>query len=152
MTSLTARAWALSLVATLLGGLVTGCGSSSGPVVGADIEKRVYLLKGQEVGQPPEIVGGYASVRELTSYPAAAEEDDAFGVIWLQCTVSAGGSATRIRLAEGGHPSLETDALNVVQQLEFRPATKNGAPIDADVQIPVIYQGPYAKSKKKQTS
>lgn len=148
MTTLTARAWTLGLAVFLLAGLLSGCGSS-GPVVGRDVEKRVYVLQGQEVDQPPEIVGGYASVRELTSYPAAAEEDDAFGVIWLQFTVSASGSATRIRLAEGGHPSLETEALNVVQRLEFRPATKNGAPIDADVQIPVIFQGPYAKNVEK---
>lgn len=152
MTSLTARAWILSIVGVLLGGLVTGCGSSSGPVVGSDIERRVYLLKGQQVGESPEIVGGYASVKELMSYPSAAEEDDAFGVIWLQCTVSASGNATRIRVAEGGHPALETEALNVIQRLDFRPATKNGAPIQADIQIPVIFQGPYARNVGKKES
>lgn len=149
MTTLTARAWTLGLAVFLLAGLLSGCGSS-GPVVGRDVEKRVYVLQGQEVDQPPEIVGGYQAVEKLKSYPSAAEEDDAFGVIWLQCTVSASGNGTRIRLAEGGHPALETEALNVVQRLDFRPALKNGAPIPSNIQIPIIFQGPYAKNVEKE--
>ncbi len=155
MTTLTPRSLTLSLVAMLLIGLFTGCGSSSstGYVVGRDVDKRLYLLEDQNVDQAPEIVGGYSSVEEVKRYPSAAEEDDAYGVIWLQFTVSASGNATRVRLAEGGHPALETEALNVVQQLDFRPALQNGAPIQSQVQIPIIFQGPYAKPEKpeKQT-
>lgn len=149
MTTLTTRTWTLALVGVLLGGLFSGCGSS-GPVVGSNIEKRVYLLEGQDVGQPPEIIGGYAAVEEMKRYPPAAEEDEAYGVIWLQCTVSASGIATRVQLAEGGHPALETEALNVVQQLKFRPALKNGAPVPAKIQIPVIFQGPFEKNVEEE--
>jgi TonB family protein len=115
-------------------------------VVGSNIEKRVYLIQGQDVDQPPEIIGGYAAVEEIQRYPSAAEEDEAYGVIWLQCTVSASGNATRIQLAEGGHPALETEALNVIQRLDFRPALKDEAPVPAQIQIPVIFQGPFAKN------
>lgn len=149
MITLTARVWTLGLVGFLLVGLLSGCGSS-GPVVGRNVEKRVYLLENQDVDQPPKIMGGYAAVEKVKKYPPAAEEDDAFGVIWLQCTVSASGNATRVQLAEGGHPALETEALNVIQQLDFRPALKNGAPIPAQIQLPVIFQGPYAKNKQQQ--
>jgi len=138
----------LCLAGVLLGGLVVGCGSS-GPVVGRDIEKRVYLLEGETVDQPPEIVGGYAEVETAKKYPSAAEEDDAYGVIWLQCTISASGVATRVQLAQGGHPALETEALNVIQRLQFRPGLKNGAPVQSQIQIPVVFQGPYAKNKKE---
>ena len=138
----------------LLGGIVgmvgAGCGGSTGPVVGQDVERRVYLLQGQDVERPPEIKGGYASVEQAKSYPAAAEKDEAYGVIWLQCTVSASGVATRIQLAQGGHPALETEALNVIQRLEFLPATKGNGPVPAQIQIPVIFQGPYAKTTTKQ--
>lgn len=138
----------LGLTGFLLAGLLNGCGSS-GPVVGQNIEKRVYLLENEAVDQPPEIIGGYGAVEKVKNYPSAAEEDDAFGVIWLQSTVSASGNATRVQLAEGGHPALETEALNVIQQIEFRPALKNGAPVPAQIQVPVIFQGPYKKNKKK---
>lgn len=149
MTTLTARAWTLGLAVLLLAGLLSGCGSS-GPIVGRDIEKRVYVLRGQDVDQPPEIVGGYESVEKSKSYPSAAEEENAYGVIWLQCIVSASGRATRIQLAEGGHPALETEALNVVQRLDFRPALKNGAPVQSSIQIPIIFQGPYAKKVEEE--
>jgi protein TonB len=117
--------------------------------VGEDVERRVYLIQGQTVDRPPEIIGGYAEVENIKTYPPAAEEDDAYGVIWLQCTVSASGVATRIQLARGGHPALETEALNVIQRLEFRPALKDGAPVPTQIQIPIIFQGPYAKSEEQ---
>lgn len=148
MTRFTIRTWIFCLVGILLGAPGTGCGSSSGPVVGRDVEKRVYLVGDQDVGRPPEIVGGYDRVERLKKYPEAAKKDDAWGVIWMQCTVSASGVATRIRLAQGGHPALETAALDVLQQLEFRPATKGGAPMQSKIQIPVIFQGPYAKPEE----
>jgi TonB family protein len=147
MTTFAIRSSTLCLLGLVLGGLLTGCGSS-GPVVGRGIEKRVYLLKGERVDQPPEIIGGYDEVEKAQKYPKAAEEDDAYGVIWLQCTISASGNPTRIQLAQGGHPALETEALNVIQRLEFRPALSNGAPVPSQIQIPVIFQGPYAKPEK----
>ena len=137
------KSWVLSALGLFILGLVGGCGSS-GSVVGGDIERRIYLLEGQDVDQPPEIVGGYARIDSIKTYPSAAEEDEAYGVIWLQCTISAGGVATRIQLAQGGHPALETEALNVVQQLDFRPATQDGAPVQSRIQLPIIFEGPYA--------
>lgn len=149
MSTLTRSASLFCLLGLLVAGVVSGCSSSSGPVVGRDVERRVYLVEGQSVDRPPEIVGGYAAVEREKSYPAAAEQDGAYGVIWLQCTVSAGGTATRVQLASGGHPALETEALNVIQRLRFRPAQIGGAPVQSQVQIPVIFQGPYAKPKKE---
>jgi TonB family protein len=133
--------WILPLLGFLLAGLV-GCGSS-GPVIGGDTEKRLYVAQGQDIDEPPEIVGGYARIDSIKTYPAAAEADDAYGVIWLQATISASGDASRIRLRQGGHSALESEALNVVQSLDFRPATKNNAPVPSTVQIPIFFEGPY---------
>jgi len=132
----------------LLGCLLIGLGAcgSSGPVIGGDTEKRLYVVQGQEIDEPPEIVGGYARIDSIKTYPSAAEEEEAYGVVWLQTTISAGGDASRIRLRQGGHPALESEALNVVQNLDFRPATKDGAPVPAVVQIPVFFEGPYRTS------
>lgn len=149
MLTASRKFWTLPLLGLFLIGLVVGCGSS-GPVVGADVERRVYLLEGQDVDQPPEIVGGYAEIERNKSYPSAAEEDEAYGVIWLQCTVSASGVATRIELVEGGHPALETEAVNIIQRLDFRPATKNDAPVRSRIQIPVIFEGPYARPEESE--
>ena len=146
------KIWLLFLVGGIAWALASGCGGSTGPVVGKEVERRVYLIQGQDVDRPPEIVGGYAEVENIKTYPSAAEEDDAYGVIWLQCTISASGVATRVQLARGGHPALETEALNVIQRLEFRPAIQDGAPVPAQIQIPVIFQGPFANEEKEQSS
>ncbi len=151
MSSLGKNVRFFCLLSVALGIVLTGCGSS-GPIVGGDIERRVYLLEGQDVDEPPEIDGGYAEVERLKQYPDAAEEDDAYGVIWLQCTISASGVATRIQVAQGGHPALETEALNVIQQLQFRPATRGGAPVQSQIQVPIIFQGPYAQPKENSSS
>ena len=143
MLTSTTRSSVLALLGLFLIGWLGAC-SSSQPVVGGDFERRVYLVEGEEVDQPPEIEGGYARIDEIKTYPSAAEEDDAYGVIWLQCTISAGGVATRIQLAQGGHPALETEALNVVQRLNFQPAMKGGAPVQSRIQIPIVFEGPYA--------
>lgn len=152
MSILNGTARLFCLLALVVGPFFAGCASSSGPVVGADIDRRVYLLQGERVDEPPKIEGGYAELERLQEYPQAAEADDAYGVIWLQCTVSASGVATRVQVAQGGHPALETEALNVVQKLDFRPATQSGAPVQAQIQLPIIFQGPYARPKKNTQS
>jgi TonB family protein len=152
MSTLNKTARYFCLFALMIVPFLAGCASSSGPVVGADIERKVYLLEGQVVDRPPEIVGGYEELERVQEYPQAAEEDDAYGVIWLQCTISASGVATRVQVAEGGHPALETEALNVIQNLDFRPAIKNGAPVQSQIQVPVIFQGPYARPQKENQS
>ena len=149
MTPFQVRTSILFLLGGVLLGFLSACGSSEA-VVGRDVERRIYLVNGQSVDEAPEIVGGYAELEQRKSYPSAAEEDKAYGVIWLQCTVSASGVATRVQVADGGHPALETEALNVVQRLNFRPAMKGGAPVQSQVQIPVVFQGPYAKPGPEQ--
>lgn len=143
------RLFSFTLVGVLVAGTLAACGTGK-PVIGDDVERRVYLIKGQNVTEPPRIKGGYKQIDRLKSYPEAAKEDRAYGVIWLQCTITASGVATRINLVRGGHPSLETEALNVLQRLDFEPARLNDAPTRARVQIPIIFQGPYAKKKKKE--
>ena len=66
-----APAWLRSLLGLLLIGLVGGCGSS-GSVVGGDVERRVYVLQGEDIDQPPEIEGGYARIDSVKTYPSAA--------------------------------------------------------------------------------
>jgi TonB family protein len=71
-------------------------------------------------------------------------------VIWIQTTIAASGSASRTRLSQGGHPALESEALTVVQNLDFRPATRNEVPVPSRVQIPVIFEGPYRTPEEEE--
>ncbi len=69
--------WTSLGVALLLLAVVSGCGSSG--------ETREQRDRGmtvlEEVDEPPEIVGGYARVDSLKTYPERAAEDGATGVV-----------------------------------------------------------------------
>lgn len=150
MTRIVARSWILVLAGVLFGGGLTGCGSSES-VIGADIDKRVYLVEGQpDMDRPPEIIGGYEEIERLKTYPEAASYRKAAGVIWVEGIISARGVATSFHIAQGGHSALEREALDVVRALDFRPALKRGAPVQALVQIPIIFQIPREEEEEEE--
>lgn len=133
-----------------LGGLIalvslTGCGSTSR--IGEDIERRVYAV--DDVDEAPRIVGGYEALEQAKRYPAQAREDGAVGVIWVQSLITSRGLPTKIRIAEGGHLSLEAEAQRVVRNLRFEPARMNGASVPATVHVPVIFQRPRPEEEEE---
>lgn len=122
--------------------LAGGIGCRSAAPIGADVERRVHVRNAGELEQLPRIIGGYEALEAAKEYPAQAREEEAAGVIWVQCRVTARGWPTRIQIAKGGHFLLESEARRVVQQLRFEPARKNGATIPVTAYIPVIFQRP----------
>jgi TonB family protein len=127
--------WTSLGVALLLLAVVSGCGSSG--------ETREQRDRGmtvlEEVDEPPEIVGGYARVDSLKTYPERAAEDGATGVVRVRCVVTARGRATRVRLVNRIHNALSTEALRVVRELRFRPGTVERATVPVEVEIPIRF-------------
>jgi protein TonB len=121
-------------VALVLAGFVSGCGGSGG-AIGGDLRMRVL----EDVDEPPEIVGGYAMVDSLKTYPQRAADDGATGVVRVQCVVTARGRATRARLMNRIHNALSTEALRVVRELRFRPGKVERATVPVEVEIPIRF-------------
>jgi len=94
------------------------------------------------VDSAPQIIGGMEQVYALTTYPEDAREANAFGTVWVRAIVTVRGRATRMRIVQGGHRSLERVALEVVQQLGFEPARVDRGPVPSEVEIPVTFPPP----------
>ncbi|PEN13756.1 hypothetical protein CRI94_06695 [Longibacter salinarum] len=126
---LIASAAALTLV-------LSACGGSKKTAEGLEM----YIA--DSVDTPPKIIGGMNKVYELTTYPQDAQEVDAYGTVWVRGIVTVRGHATRLRIVQGGHRSLERVALDVVSQLTFEPAKIDKGPVPSEVEIPVTFPPP----------
>jgi len=116
--------------------LLSACGGSKPTAEGLDM----YVV--DSVDSAPQIIGGMEQVYALTTYPEDAKEANAFGTVWVRAIVTVRGRATRMRIVQGGHRSLERVALEVVQQLGFEPARVDRGPVPSEVEIPVTFPPP----------
>ena len=127
---------ALLAIAVGLALVFASCSGSKN--VGEGLEMIVL----DSVETEPKIVGGMNRVYELTTYPDDAQEAGAYGTVWVQTIITAGGKASSPRITQQGHRSLERVALEVVRKLEFEPARLDRAPVPATVEIPVTFPPP----------
>ena len=127
-----------------------GCAASGPGGVGTNVDRRVHVLS--DVNSPPSIVGGYQALETKKEYPEGAREENATGVVWVQCTISATGVPTNIDIETSVNFSLESEAVRVVRSLKFDPAMKEEMPVPARVRIPVIFEDPRRTSSPPQQS
>jgi TonB family protein len=128
-----------SAILALAVGLALVFASCSGSkTMGEGLEMIVL----DSVETQPTIIGGMNRVYELTTYPQDAQEAGAYGTVWVQTIITAGGKASSPRITQQGHRSLERVALEVVRKLEFEPARLDRAPVPATVEIPVTFPPP----------
>jgi protein TonB len=88
--------------------------------------------------------GNYAPphflVRYKPPYPTQARAQHIEGVVMLLVSVDAGGRVTSASIHQGsGHAVLDRAALEAVHSWRFRPATQNGRPVAATVEIPIRF-------------
>ena len=75
-------------------------------------------------------------------YPEDARKAGISGTVILDVMVKQDGTAGEISVREGiaGYPSLAEKAMEAVRGWKFRPATKDGKPVDMSVAIPVAFR------------
>jgi TonB family protein len=90
---------------------------------------------------PPPPARGYAAPqlvsRAPVNYPAEAARGKIDGVVSLLVTVAADGSVRNPRILKGLGYGLDEEAIRSVLQWRYRPARKNGQPIESQVTISV---------------
>lgn len=105
--------------------------SSPGPVV--DQQAFAPLI-------PPRPVSGVASNRK-PNYPIEARSRRQQGRVLLRVQVSAVGTATAVEVvSSSGHPMLDQAARAAVQTWHFIPATRAGAAVPAQVEVPIEFR------------
>lgn len=74
-------------------------------------------------------------------YPRLAKQRGWEGTVQLQVDIAADGTVTRVLLEQSsGYPLLDDAAIRHIGKSRFRPARRDGTPIDISVQLPVVFE------------
>jgi len=93
----------------------------------------------------PEFPGGELALRKWIAnnikYPVIAAENGIQGKVYVQFVVDKNGAITNARIARGVDPSLDQEALRVVNNLpKWKPGMQRGKPVRVSYTVPINFQ------------
>jgi TonB family protein len=84
---------------------------------------------------------GLVLVRKVDpKYPPELIEQNVQGEVILYAVIRSDGSVDSIQLVRGIDPQLDTNAKNALSQWKFRPALKNGVPVDLEAVVHIPFK------------
>jgi len=103
-------------------------------------EAQVFFI----VEEMPEFPGGEAALRRFIAnsikYPQIAQENGIQGRVYVQFVVDRDGSITNASVARGVDPSLDKEALRVVNSLpKWKPGLQRGKPVKVSYTVPINF-------------
>jgi TonB family protein len=103
-------------------------------------DKQVFFV----VEKMPEFPGGEEALRKYIAtnikYPKTAQENDVSGKVYVTFVVSEDGSVANAKIARGVDPSLDREALRVVNSLpRWQPGTQRGIPVNVQYTVPINF-------------
>jgi protein TonB len=104
-------------------------------------EAQVFFI----VEDMPEFPGGEAALRNFIGtsvrYPQIAQENGIQGRVYVQFVVDRDGSVTNATIARGVDPSLDREALRVVNTLpKWKPGRQRGQTVRVSYTVPINFQ------------
>ena len=109
------------------------------------------LLAACDAPPAPAVVPSTAVVAIDTpppAYPLELACDDIGGKVVLALTVGPEGTVTGVQTRQGsGQPALDAAALEAVRDWRFRPATRNGEPVEVQITVPMTFNVPPLRRK-----
>lgn len=115
------------------------------PVIEADYgdegESEVFVI----VEDMPEFPGGDLALRKYISdnvdYPVIAAENGIQGKVYVTFVVDKDGSVSNATIARGVDPSLDKEALRVINSLpRWKPGKQRGKPVRVSFTVPINFQ------------
>lgn len=114
------------------------------PVIAAEEpeeDTEVFVI----VEDMPEFPGGELALRQWISsnvkYPVIAAENGVQGRVYVTFVVDRDGSISNARIARGVDPSLDQEALRVVNNLpKWKPGKQRGKPVRVSYTVPINFQ------------
>jgi protein TonB len=96
------------------------------------------------VEQNPEFPGGYEALmkylKDNIDYPVVAQENGIKGKVTLKFVVNREGSISQIQIVKGVDPSLDKEAIRVVQSMpKWIPGKQNGKTVNVWFTLPVNF-------------
>ncbi len=115
------------------------------PVISAKEEKeeeeqQVFFI----VEDMPEFPGGEMALRTFIAnaikYPVIAQENGIQGKVYVTFVVGKDGSVSDAKIARGVDPSLDKEALRVVNTLpKWKPGKQRGKPVNVSYTVPINF-------------
>jgi len=116
------------------------------PIVAAKEEKedaeeaQVFFI----VEEMPEFPGGEAALRSFIAksinYPVIAQENGIQGKVYVTFVVDRDGGISEAKIARGVDPSLDKEALRVVNSLpKWKPGKQRGKPVRVSYTVPISF-------------
>jgi periplasmic protein TonB len=104
-------------------------------------EEKIFII----VQEYPEFPGGQSAlmqfIGENVRYPSEAERNNIQGRVVLKFVVNTNGSVDRIQVLASVDPSLDAEAIRVVNSLpKFRPGKQGGVPVPVWFVLPVLFR------------
>ena len=96
------------------------------------------------VEQMPQFPGGDMALKSFISkavkYPVVAQKDGIQGKVYVSFVISKDGSVTDARIARSVDPSLDNEALRVINSLpKWKPGTQRGIPVNVSFTVPINF-------------
>lgn len=76
------------------------------------------------------------------AYPPALMRDRVEGTVILYAIIHSDGSVGEVKILQGVDTTLDANARDALQKWEFRPGTKDGAPVDLEAVIRIPFRAP----------
>jgi TonB family protein len=118
--------------------------SASGSWILNFVELNESLTGGYARPDAPDLAGPVPLKKVDPKYPPELRTSHVDGEVVLYAIIRKDGSVDSIQLVHGIDPRLDANAMEALAQWKFRPAEKNGEPVDLEavVHIPFRSRGP----------
>ena len=105
-----------------------------------EAEAQVFFI----VEEMPEFPGGEAALRAFIAksinYPVIAQENGIQGKVYVTFVVDRDGGISDAKIARGVDPSLDKEALRVVNTLpKWKPGKQRGKPVRVSYTVPISF-------------
>ena len=114
---------------------------SSVPVMKSGSEEEIFFI----VEEMPEFPGGEQALRQFIGnsidYPKVAQEKGIQGKVYVTFVVTKDGSVANATIARGVDPSLDKEALRVVNNLpKWKPGKQRGKEVNVSYTVPINFK------------
>jgi TonB family protein len=114
------------------------------------VKGKCYTFSGKDTSffssyQTPEFAGGYIALKKYlednVKYPKDAQTENMEGDVFIKFEVMASGTIEHVEIQKGMYPSLDSEALRVVEHMpDWKPGKKNDMPVAVYFNIPISFK------------
>lgn len=98
------------------------------------------LINKVDFDQAPQPVGGFKAIQEKLTYPDEARKTGTMGEVLVNVFINEQGKLTKIKIKKSLNPECDKAAIVALKSVEWKPAEKDGKPIETWVTIPVNFK------------